>query len=89
MNSKKKEKHKKAFISKKSVILMVLTGFWTANVLAGTMGHLSEQATWNWVGTFSVGPVWESAGQAQAFDLTPDIEKTYAANQSANTLFDG
>ena len=36
--------------------------------------------------TLSAGPVWESNGKTQTFFLTPEIEKTYTANQSTETL---
>jgi len=36
------------------------------------------------VATLSLGPVWENAGNTQTFYLAPNIEKTYAANQSSH-----
>lgn len=72
-----------------STALMLCAGIWTAPVLAGTMGPITEPLSWNWVGAFSAGPIWESAGHTQTFDLTPDIEKTYVANQASSALFDG
>jgi len=41
------------------------------------------------VATLSLGPVWENAGNTQTFYLAPNIEKTYAANQSSHALVDG
>ncbi|MDF1827737.1 MAG: SPOR domain-containing protein [Legionellaceae bacterium] len=39
--------------------------------------------------TLNVGPVWENAGETQAFYLTPDIEKNFSANTSSHALVDG
>ncbi|HHR1366092.1 TPA: outer membrane protein [Legionella pneumophila] len=72
-----------------SFLFVLSASLFTGSALAGTMGPVTEQAAWNWVGTFSAGPVWESAGRTQTFYLTPDIEKTYVANQSSSALFDG
>lgn len=36
-----------------------------------------------------MGPVWESAGQTQTFYLSPNIIKTYAAEQTTHALFNG
>lgn len=41
------------------------------------------------VATLSLGPVWENAGTTQTFYLTPNIEKTYAANHSSHALVNG
>ena len=54
---------------------------------AGTMGPI--QKTSGWVGSISLGPVWESAGAKQTFYLAPDIIKTYDAQNSSHVLFDG
>lgn len=37
----------------------------------------------------SAVPVWERHGSTPTFYLTPEIEKSYVANQSTNALFDG
>jgi opacity protein-like surface antigen len=50
---------------------------------------LSEVFKSSGVATLSVGPVWESAGNTQAFYLAPNIEKTYAANYASHALLDG
>jgi opacity protein-like surface antigen len=47
------------------------------------------QRDWGWVGTLSVGPVWENEGSTQTFYLTPEIEKTYVAHKSSNALPSG
>jgi opacity protein-like surface antigen len=57
--------------------------------IAGTMGSIVAPKDWTWVGTLSAGPVWESAGQAQTFYLTPGIIKTYAASNVTHVLADG
>jgi opacity protein-like surface antigen len=43
----------------------------------------------SFVSTLSIGPSWESAGQKQTLNLTPDITKTYTANKPENTLTTG
>ena len=73
-------------MKKKQIISALLTSFLTSSVFAGAMGATSESSNWNWVSTLSVGPVWEQAGDTQSFYLTPEIDKTYAAHQSTNTL---
>lgn len=60
-----------------------------AQSIAGTMDPIEPQKSWVWVGSVSIGPVWENAGQTQTFYLAPNIIKTYAAKRPTNTLFDG
>jgi opacity protein-like surface antigen len=50
---------------------------------------LLDKARSSLVASLSAGPVWEHAGQTQTFYLTPEIEKTYVANNNTNTLADG
>ena len=76
-------------MSKNSFVLVLSASLLTANSLAGTMGPITQQPNWSWVGTFSAGPVWQNGGATQTFYLIPEIEKTYAANQSTHALFDG
>ncbi|RUR08544.1 outer membrane protein [Legionella sp. km772] len=76
-------------MNKKSAVIIVAANFLTASALAGTMGPVTQQSDWTWVGSFSAGPVWENGGSTQTFYLTPEIEKSYVANRSTNTLFDG
>lgn len=60
--------------------------------IAGSMwpvGMVDSQRSWDWVGTVSIGPAWESAGQTQTFYLAPNILKTYAAVETTHALFDG
>lgn len=64
-------------------------GLLSSSIMAGTMGPIKQVKDWTWVGTISIGPVWESGGRAQSFYLTPDIEKTYTADKSTHTLFEG
>lgn len=42
-----------------------------------------------WLGSISVGPVWENAGQTQTFYLAPDLEKTYVASEETQVLVNG
>lgn len=59
------------------------------SAFAGDMGSVAPQTKWPWVGTISVGPVWQSNGSTQTFYLTPDIQKTYTANSPSNAMADG
>lgn len=43
----------------------------------------------NWVGSVSLGPVWQDAGQSQTFALAPNVVKTYAPSTSTQALADG
>jgi opacity protein-like surface antigen len=81
------------------LLLTALTVFSSAG-FALTQVELREQMTLlpsklfelfksSGVGTLSLGPVWESAGNAQTFYLAPNIEKTYTANHSSHALVDG
>lgn len=54
-----------------------------AGFAATTNNDLSNST---WVLTMSSGPAWESAGDTQTINLTPDIQRTYAANQSTYTI---
>lgn len=76
-------------MKRKDVLPALLTSFLTGTVFAGAMGPVSQFSNWSWVSTLSVGPVWDQAGKTQSFYLTPEIEKTYAAHQSTNTLANG
>lgn len=76
-------------MNKNSAVLIMAANFLATSALAGTMGPVTAQPAWTWVGSFSAGPVWERAGNTQTFYLTPDIEKTYVAHKSSNALFDG
>lgn len=76
-------------MNKNSVVLLLSTSLLSASALAGTMGSAPQVQDWAWVATLSVGPVWEHGGKTQTFNLTPDIEKTYTANQSTKALSDG
>ena len=76
-------------MKKESFVFVLSASFLTGSVLAGTMGSAGSLSNRTWVGTLSMGPVWQNAGTTQTFYLTPTIEKTYAANTTAQTLFDG
>lgn len=76
-------------MKRKKVLPALLTSFLTGTVFAGIMGPVSQSSHWSWVSTLSAGAVWEQAGKTQSFYLTPEIEKTYAAHQSTNTLANG
>lgn len=76
-------------MKKSSIGCVITTSLMISSASAGTMG--SEQSTqdWRWVGSISAGPVWAKGGETQTFYLTPDIEKTYVARKSTNTLASG
>lgn len=76
-------------MNKNSVVLVLSASLLSGSALAGTMGPVTGQPDWTWVGTLSAGPVWSSGNDTQTFYLTPTIEKTYAAEKSSNALFDG
>jgi len=60
------------------------------NSIAGQMGDIVPiQSTLRWVGSVSLGPVWESAGQTQTFYISPNIIKTYADDKTTQAIFDG
>ncbi len=76
-------KHSHAF-SLAAAILSCTQGF------AGTMGPVAEpQSPRLWVTSVSVGPVWERGGKTQTFNLTPTIERTYAAQRDTHGFFNG
>ena len=59
------------------------------NVMASS-GPLNTAVLDNiWVSTLSIGPLWTISGKNQTFYLTPEIEKTYSASKSNNTLISG
>lgn len=77
----------KGMLMKRVMILGALfSSLISGMVTAGDMGPVASQ--WHWVGTFSAGPVWESAGTTQTFYLTPEIEKSYRADKSTRALGD-
>lgn len=49
----------------------------------------SALAHTSFVGTFSMGPFWESAGDTQTFYLAPELEKTYDPDNSTQTGYQG
>ncbi len=74
---------------KKDVSLWIITSLFTGSIYAGNMEAVIQTPEFSWVSTISAGPVWENAGTTQTFDLTPAIEKTYKADKSSQTLFNG
>lgn len=73
-------------MKRNSVFLTLSASMFACSAFAGTMGTVPS---WTWVAAVSAGPVWEQAGQTQTILLAPEIEKTYAARKSTDTLFDG
>ena len=43
-------------MNKKSAVIIVAANFLGASALAGTMGSVTVQPAWTWVGSFSAGP---------------------------------
>ena len=78
-----------ALMKKESFVFVLSASLLTGSVLAGTMGSAGSLSNRTWVGTLSMGPVWENGGATQTFYLAPGIEKSYIASQSTNALFDG
>jgi opacity protein-like surface antigen len=77
-------------MKKHSVVMLLSTSILAASAFAGTMGPIIQTPpAWTWVGTLSAGPVWESGGKTQTFNLAPAIEKTYITHQGLHALFDG
>ncbi|WP_419420060.1 outer membrane protein [Legionella sp. D16C41] len=75
-------------MKRRFILLSLTTSLLTQSVLAGGMGP-AFIPSWTWVGTISLGPVWEDGGRTQNLFLTPEIEKKYVNNKSTDTLFDG
>ncbi|WP_131783576.1 outer membrane protein [Legionella gresilensis] len=69
--------------------LIISASLITGSVTAGTMGPVLQPSPWRWIGTLSVGPVWNDDVSAQTFYLTPEIIKTYTANKTNSTLVNG
>jgi opacity protein-like surface antigen len=75
---------------KDNFFLFVLSSsLFTSGVWAGTVAPVAQQPSWSWVGAVSMGPVWPGHGDTQTFYLTPEIEKTYAFDESTHAVFDG
>jgi len=64
----------------------LLASVLSSNVIAGTMGE--PVSRFNYLAALSIGPVWPTGADSQTFYLTPDIEKTYAANSTSSALAD-
>lgn len=71
------------------VLSLVTASVLASQASAGTMGTVAAPKDWAWVGSVSAGPVWVRGGETQTFYLAPEIEKTYAARKSTNTLASG
>jgi opacity protein-like surface antigen len=70
-----------------SLLCLISASLLTGSALAGTMGP--APAEWAWVGTLSVGPIWEDGGRTQTFFLEPEWERTYTADKSSKSLAKG
>ena len=81
----KSKKYRKAML----VLLPVIASQSTL-VFGGTMGpSVVEPGLSPYVVTLSVGPVWTSAVDNQTIYVTPNIQKTYAANNQTHAIADG
>lgn len=65
----------------------VIAALLSTSTFAGTMGPIEPQS--RWIGTISAGPVWANGGETQTFYLTEDIEKSYRAHKTSNSLASG
>lgn len=76
----------------KRVTIVFLTCFFSQAAFAisnSPVDTLTASSASTFVITLSGGPAWESAGDQQTLTLSPDIQKTYTANQPSNTLIEG
>ena len=76
-------------MKKNSFVLVLSASLLAGNAYAGTMGPITQQPDWRWVGTLSAGPVWQNGGTTQTFYLTPTIQKTYSPSNTTSALFNG
>jgi opacity protein-like surface antigen len=72
---------------KKNSALFLSLGFLTITSVGHSqpLSHFLPPDT-AWVVEVSGGPSWTQNGKSQTFNLSPDIEKSYIANQSKSTL---
>lgn len=56
-------------------------------IQAGTIGDANRDLTW--FGTINIGSIWERSGQTQTFYLTPEVEKSYIAQNYTHDLVAG
>lgn len=79
--------------SKLSVIFMLCTGLGMQEVHATNniplFNNLSSTISSSFVASLSGGPVWENGGRTQTFFLAPQIEKSYAKNETTDALAEG
>ncbi|CEG56862.1 outer membrane protein [Legionella fallonii] len=60
-----------------------------SSAFSGAMGPSVIASDWTQVMTLSMGPIWSDKGDTQTFFLAPEIEKTYTADNSTSSLFNG
>lgn len=72
------------------IVSIAVSIFSCTQSIAGSMGSIDAPTQdWRWIGSVSIGPIWEDAGQTQTFYLAPNIIKTYAAAKPSHVLADG
>ncbi len=76
-------------MKKKMTLVFLSASLLVDNTVASTNNPVIQSTDWRWVSTLSMGPIWENGGETQTFYLTPEIEKTYTADHSTRSLFDG
>jgi len=77
-------------MKKISILLSLSAQMLSQSALAGDMNSgVTPKTKWSLVNTLSIGPSWQNNGHQQTFYIAPEIEKTYTANSSTNTLADG
>src|ERR1700722_2989069 len=80
---------KDAMTYRKMFLLICSLNLLTAAIHAAPINRDSTLYPLNYIITLSAGPMWQSNGDTQTFALTPEIEKTYAANKTNQVIFDG
>lgn len=68
-------------------IILLITLLCSSVAISGTMGAPLKGN--QWVLSLSAGPAWARGGETQTFYLAPDIEKTYFARKTSNSLPEG
>lgn len=70
-------------------LFIAIVSMLASAAFARTANPVMPSKDWTWVASIAAESVWARGGETQTFYLTPDIEKTYAANKSTNVLASG
>jgi hypothetical protein len=74
-------------INKSAIAFALWTGVSLQPALAGSMGE-SSLLPFNYVASFSVGPISQKGGKTQNIILTPSINKTFVAARDEQNIVD-